>query len=319
MVTICIIAIFKNECHILKEFITHYLNQGVDHFLFIDNGSNDGYFNILEYYINNNIVTLQIDSKKGAQIELYNKYYLEKCKIYDWVIICDLDEFIYARRNFKSIKEYLNTLNDSISQVVIPWKTFGSSGFNTLEKKQPDSVIKNFIKRANYNNNLGFVERTAKSIVKTQYLTYICIHLHGISNNNNIGPDYSSNNICNYVFNLNNIVANNETSLSTDFLHLNHYRIQSYDWFMRVKVTRGDAFETSRDSGRNEHYYKRIDELSNDIDDFELFNINKYFDWEYYLDTYPDLRANGIYTEKQALEHWNFYGKKEGRCSCKEK
>ena len=36
-----IVAIFKNESWILKEWIEHYLNQGVDHFFLIDNGSTD--------------------------------------------------------------------------------------------------------------------------------------------------------------------------------------------------------------------------------------------------------------------------------------
>jgi len=34
------------------------------------------------------------------------------------------------------------------------------------------------------------------------------------------------------------------------------------------------------------------------------------FDWQYYLNKYPDLKANGIQTEQQALEHWNTFGKK---------
>ena len=36
-------------------------------------------------------------------------------------------------------------------------------------------------------------------------------------------------------------------------------------------------------------------------------------DWIYYLNKYPDLRANGITTEVQALNHWNTHGKLEGR------
>ncbi len=37
------------------------------------------------------------------------------------------------------------------------------------------------------------------------------------------------------------------------------------------------------------------------------------FDWQYYLDKYPDLRANGVHTEQQALQHWFNHGEKEGR------
>jgi len=37
------------------------------------------------------------------------------------------------------------------------------------------------------------------------------------------------------------------------------------------------------------------------------------FDWKYYINTYIDLRNAGILTEKAALEHYNKFGKKEGR------
>jgi hypothetical protein len=39
------------------------------------------------------------------------------------------------------------------------------------------------------------------------------------------------------------------------------------------------------------------------------------FDWQYYLDKYPDLRLNGITTKQQSLQHWIEHGKKEGRIS----
>ena len=37
------------------------------------------------------------------------------------------------------------------------------------------------------------------------------------------------------------------------------------------------------------------------------------FNWQFYLNKYPDLRANGVHTKEQAINHWNKYGKKEGR------
>ncbi len=43
----------------------------------------------------------------------------------------------------------------------------------------------------------------------------------------------------------------------------------------------------------------------------------KQFDWITYLDNYPDLRAVGIKTEKQALAHWKRSGHKEGRVDTK--
>ena len=84
------------------------------------------------------------------QIEHYNNYFLEKSKEYNWIIVCVLNEFIYARKEFNTIKEYLSTIDNNISHIVMPWKMFGSNN----HIKQPKSVIKSFIKRAqNIENN----------------------------------------------------------------------------------------------------------------------------------------------------------------------
>ena len=37
------------------------------------------------------------------------------------------------------------------------------------------------------------------------------------------------------------------------------------------------------------------------------------FDWNFYLNEYPDLRKNGVHTKEQAIHHWNTCGKSEGR------
>ena len=42
-------------------------------------------------------------------------------------------------------------------------------------------------------------------------------------------------------------------------------------------------------------------------------NAKIYFDWKFYLDYYKDLRDAGLKTEEDALNHWNKYGKKNGR------
>jgi len=41
--------------------------------------------------------------------------------------------------------------------------------------------------------------------------------------------------------------------------------------------------------------------------------MHNFFDWCYYLETYPDLELNGIQTAEAALHHWRSYGEKEGR------
>ena len=43
------------------------------------------------------------------------------------------------------------------------------------------------------------------------------------------------------------------------------------------------------------------------------------FDWRFYISHYPDLRKSNITTEIKAIDHWNNFGKKEGRICCAKK
>ena len=55
---ICIVSVFKNESHILEEWIQHYLRQGIDHIFLTDNGSSDDYMDILKKLILSLLQTL---------------------------------------------------------------------------------------------------------------------------------------------------------------------------------------------------------------------------------------------------------------------
>jgi hypothetical protein len=277
--TLCLVAIFKNESHILKEWVDHYLKQGVDTFFLIDNGSTDEYYSILEPYITSGKVELVKDNKKHAQEELYNKHFLNKCKKYDWVIVCDLDEFIYGRKYCNSIKDFLNKVHNNFSQVFIPWKMFGANGFDTIYKKQPSSVISAFTKRIDYNNikknkydsflyksNKRYIH--SKCIIRTKYLVKIGIHASETSNTNYL-TSYALKS--NHIHEINDFVEINENIIQNSALHLNHYAIQSLDWFMRVKATRGDAVYSNNITNRNKGWFDKYN--SNDIEDLELSNI----------------------------------------------
>jgi len=282
--TLCLIAIFKNESHILKEWIEHYLKQGVDKFFLVDNGSTDEYYSILQPYIVSGKVDLVKDNKRYAQVELYNKHFLNKCRRYEWVIVCDLDEFIYGRKYCNSIKDFLGKVHNNFSQIFIPWKMFGSNGFDTMDKKQPSSVISTFTKRINYDNNNNNKFRSftykgkvkyiySKTIIRTKYLLKFEVHSSETLNNNYLTS---------YILKSNDIHKNkdfteiNENIIENSALHLNHYAIQSLDWFMKVKATRGDINAAKNENVRDKKYF---DEYNfNDIEDLELSNITNSID-----------------------------------------
>jgi hypothetical protein len=233
---LCLVAVFKNEAHILEEWLDHYTREGVDKFFLLNNGSTDDYFSKLRGYP----VDMVVDSSKYIQESGINKCFLEKIKSYDWVIVCDLDEFIYARKEFKTIPDYLKTLEENVSQISLEWKLFGSSGYNTLDKKQPELVVPNFIYRWKELPFRGDI--MSKTITRTNQI--IKLHPHN--------PSFREG-----------------EKILTDDVHINHYRIQSLDWFSRVKAHRGDVstprWEHTR-KGRN--YF--IEHDKNDVEDREL-------------------------------------------------
>lgn len=263
--SVCLVGIFKNEAHILHDFVTHYLKQGVDHIYLINNGSTDNWEYVLQPFVDK--VHVVTDATRHAQPHLYNQYYLNECKNYDWVIVADLDEFIYARNGFSTIKDYLGTLDDSISRVFVQWKLFGSNGY--LE--QPENVIQSFTKRLHYDKLEGgqgviFHEGVKyglhKSIARTRDV--IRLEIHSIHTTK---KSITSDNCESFHESFSLI---DEQILQNSCLHLNHYCIQSYNWFMKVKTTRGSANSESSEYIRNEDYFRSFDAVCNDIDDFEL-------------------------------------------------
>lgn len=248
-----LVAIFKNEALVMKEWIEHYMREGVKKFYMIDNGSTDNYMTVLQDYIDKGYIDLIKDDTKHAQQELYNKYFLNHVKKAKWCIVCDLDEFVYSRKGYTKIIDYLNTLSDEITGVIIPWKLFGSNGHT----KQPDSVIASFTKRQN-TDNITNIE--CKGIFRGNVLQILKIHdsiTDGITIN-------SQGNYTTLTFRLNV----SERILSKSYLHVNHYAVQSYEWFKAVKMTRGSASGKIFDNIRNESYFRAYDHK--DIDDYEL-------------------------------------------------
>ena len=127
MYNFIVCSVFKNEGHILNEWIKHYLFHGVEHIYLVNDFSTDNYIEIIDKYkehitlFNNDIINKEV----GRQIQIYNKYFepiLNKSK---WISILDMDEFLYNPNDIN----IQNTLikYDSYSQIIIDWLFFGSN------------------------------------------------------------------------------------------------------------------------------------------------------------------------------------------------
>ena len=231
MYNLILVTIFKNEQHIITEWIDHYLNMGVDKIFMIDNGSTDDYRDKVAAYIERGQIEIVVDTTKWAQNKLYNKYYLKQCHCANWVLVADLDEFVYARKGYAKITEYLDSLGSDVVSVKIPWKMFGSNG----HIEQPVSVIRSFTKRQLYDTQ---VTKSCKTITRGPHIEKLHLHECDYKNTANMKVINSSNaeehsKKC--------LAGQSETLLQESHLHLNHYAIQSYNWCRDIKLTRGSA------------------------------------------------------------------------------
>lgn len=178
MSTLSLMAMFRDESWIMNEWITHYLNEGVSKFILIDNNSTDNWQSKInpKYLSSPDIKFVDFKGKQtGKQMQIYAQLLKSHKFETDWLMICDFDEFIYARQEFKTIPQYLQTLPPDVTQVKIPWKMFGSSG----HVEQPSSVIKGFTYQdINISNQrIGKVTHV-KSIVRCEAIRELNLHAH---------------------------------------------------------------------------------------------------------------------------------------------
>jgi hypothetical protein len=232
-----IIAMFKNESYIIEQWIQHYLLEGVNHFYLIDNGSTDNYESKISKY--NNKITLIKDSYRqnmGTQNVLINKHFLPKIKKESkWVIICDIDEYIYHIDNNKKITDFLIN-NEKYSRIWIPWKLFGASkNPNIIPELANDLIFRN----KEIYDKVGF----GKSIIKCSNLTILEVHYSQINNNNTLKLNLTSN------------------------LHCNHYKLISEKYFKEIKSIRGGGQSGLSNNYKLKTFYIQDKQYSDIIDD----------------------------------------------------
>jgi hypothetical protein len=202
-----ILAIMKNEAMNLKIWIDHYISQGVGHFYLIDNGSDDESVNIINDLIKNNYpITLHILLEKYVQVKHYRYVYDQENlkKATKWLIVADLDEFFYCK-NSKISNELQNY--EDYDYITSKWRMFGSNNYIEHPKDIRISLTKR-VKNLNPNT---------KYIFQTKNINSSSVDIHWLN-------DGYTNNI----------------ELSEVF-RLNHYPIQSEEFFKKVKMTRGAA------------------------------------------------------------------------------
>lgn len=244
--SLLVVGIFKLEKSVLYQWVSHYIAEGVDHFLLVDNNKEGNGFSEaceIDVFIRAGIVTMIKNSSIALQRDLpaIAQPFISRSK---WVMHPDLDEFVYSRERgsnpSNSIAEYLSKVPDSISSIAIPWKLFSTSS------------------RASNSNdvNVGVFRGVAGTNVRHKWvargldLVSFGPHAPRIRGFGAFSKSRFKNpsRTCSQSlpdFECIGIASNStptEESLERHSLHLNHYRLRSLESFAKSKIGRGDVF-----------------------------------------------------------------------------
>jgi len=225
-----VMGIFKNEAMGIREWVDHYKWQGVDEILLLDNASTDGGADLVK---NIEHVTVLSAPDQHVQRINYNKIGFPWLKQHavDVLAIFDLDEYMFGTDG-KNLKEHILEIFGTASppsQFSVNWTMFGSSGY----EKQPASIRKAFTWR----------KKDLHIDVKSVMLLKDVKEFNQSSLTDGLDLHTS------------NVIGN--TITNPPGIQLNHYAIQSKEFFEKVKMARGaaDVIVNVRDW----EYFKKYD------------------------------------------------------------
>jgi len=238
-------AMFKNESHSIKEWITHYIHHGVEHFYLINDNSSDNFMEVIQEYIDKNIVTLFNVNEPyylGRQRHLYNNHILPLIKETKWLLMVDVDEYVWSKLDI-NLSNLLKRCNH-LGQIQIRQTIYGSNGHIT----QPKFIVKSFTKRIKDNSSDGKL----KYLVNSSY-EFSSLNIHYA---NFVNEEYMKN-------------SSKFIIIDSNYLIMNHYCCQSVEFWNNIKCTRGDADHYLIRNHDDFHQYD-----INEIEDFDLYNQN---------------------------------------------
>jgi hypothetical protein len=234
-----VMAILKNESMNLKMWIEHYLWQGVEHFYLIDNGSDDNPFDILKEYIDKGLITYYYRAEKHQQVQHYkyvfdNERLKEKTK---WLCICDLDEFFFGTE-----QKLVNAIDQFENYNVIYTNSFFYGSDNLVD--HPKDIRTSILHRETD------IENGTKYIFKPSAINDSSeIWIHWLVQPGTLQKKQ-----------MNEINQNNK-------IRLNHYRIQSFEYYSKVKMTRGDVSTVKNENIRDLKYFEHYTKIATIKDD----------------------------------------------------
>lgn len=237
-----IAAIFQDEARFLREWIEYHHLVGVNHFYLYNNNSTDNYKEVLQPYIDIDLVELiewPSDQSSIPTEKKRNHFIFEtQCGAFNdalarsrhktkWLALLDSDEYIVPTIH-NTITECLEDHFSQKAGVCAYWKCFGTSYY---EKVQPNEwmIEKLFLSMS----NTEYYNTYFKCIVKPEFVRtcpnpHICIYLPGydhVKTNGNPVPIHQIHD-----------------DPCWDLLYINHYWTRDEDHFRNVKIPRQERW-----------------------------------------------------------------------------
>ena len=249
-----LVSLFSNEARFLKEWIEFHLLVGVEHFYLYNHNSQDNYMEILQPYIEKNIVELENityiakseqDWYYSIHLPTYKNLTKKIAQEVEWLIVIDSDEFIYPVQstNLTSIlKNY-----DAYASLSVNWHVFGSNDVSKVEKNE--LLIEKLIKHGSDNDfyvQNEHVRTIVKTIVKPRYvIDYYTPHSAELL------PGYRQINE-----NFHDFHGPSSPYKTNNIITINHYVFRDLEFFRTKKLDRlhllnSDLSQTERDEKIN--------------------------------------------------------------------
>jgi len=242
---LCIMSIFKNETINLKVWLEHYLWQGVEHFYLIDNGSTDNPLEILQDYIDHGLITYYYRAEKYQQPQHY-RYVFDNEKLNEkteWLCICDLDEFFFGTG-----KILANELDNFDEYDIIYTNSYFYGSDHLIE--HPKDIRTGIVHRqSDLENGIKYIFRPQIVCDSSEIWIHWLVHSGSLQKK----------------------IMERET-FENKKIRLNHYPIQSKDYFMNIKMKRGDVSVPENENIRTIEYFEMYEKIS-DIRDETLSKI----------------------------------------------
>ncbi len=169
-------CIVKNEERDFAEWIAFHLQAGFDTIIVYDNMSDDGTRDIVLEFTEKFDVRLVKwkQTAEGRQFTAYSHALAHFGGDFEWILFIDSDEFFIESPDSYKKMSFLDNFDASVSQVLLNWVTFGSSG----HKEFPDGlVIENFLYRAPEEKDIN---KHTKAFVRPGDVL-LCNHPHQFS------------------------------------------------------------------------------------------------------------------------------------------